>query len=189
MLRVENALLQELGRPPTHEEIGARLRLNGDLGTADLPEMTLEISIDDETDSVRSAIQALVDHSTADPEDSLLHDETTILVREALGVVPTLVLLYGFALASRDAWRSRGRSCDAPLVAMGLAGVGAFVVFTWITPTLSAGKGSYLLPLAVPGAVFFARAVSDLGGAARRLVLALSALAALVSALVFTHAL
>ena len=62
--------------------------------------MTLEVSIDDESDSVRTAIQALVDHSTADPEDSLLHDETTILVREALGILAPrerqiLVARYG----------------------------------------------------------------------------------------------
>lgn len=100
MLKAENALLQELGHPPTREEIRARLRLNGDPGTSDLPGMTLEVSIDDESDSVRTAIQALVDHSIADPEDSLLHDETTILVREALGILAPrkrqiLVARYG----------------------------------------------------------------------------------------------
>jgi 4-amino-4-deoxy-L-arabinose transferase-like glycosyltransferase len=106
-----------------------------------------------------------------------------------LGVVPTAMLLYGLVLALRDAFRTRGRSRDAPLAAMWLAGLAAFAAFTWITPTLSAGKGSYLLPLAAPGAVLFARAVSSLGCRARGAVLAVSCAAALAAAVVFSQAL
>jgi 4-amino-4-deoxy-L-arabinose transferase-like glycosyltransferase len=106
-----------------------------------------------------------------------------------LGVAPTVALLYGLALALRGAWRTRGRSRDAPLVAMWLTGLAAFVAFTWITPTLSAAKGSYLLALGVPGATFFARAVSVLGRRARGFVLAVASAAALVSAIVFSEGL
>ena len=99
-LKLENNLLQELGRPPTREEIRARLHLSGEPWTGALPQATVEVSIDDEADSVRSAIQALVDQSTAGPEDSLLHDETTILVRNALEILAprerqVLVARYG----------------------------------------------------------------------------------------------
>jgi hypothetical protein len=106
-----------------------------------------------------------------------------------LGIVPTAALLCGLGLALRDAWRERGRSRDAPLAAMWLAGLVAFVSFTWITPTLSAAKGSYLLPLGVPGAVFFARTATALGRRARLVLLAVSSAAALAAALVFSDAL
>ena len=50
-------------------------------------------------------------------------------------------------------------------------------------------KGSYLLPLAIPAASFFARGVDLLPTPARSIVLGVSVCAALVSALVFTSGL
>jgi hypothetical protein len=106
-----------------------------------------------------------------------------------LGIAPSALMLLGFGLAVGAAWRSRGRSPDAPLVALWLAGLGSFVAFTWWAESVVAVKGSYLLPLGVPGAVFFARGVGWLGAPARRAALWLSTLAALVAALVFVQGL
>lgn len=107
----------------------------------------------------------------------------------ALGLVPTALVLGGLALATRDAVRSRGRSADAPLVLMTALGVAAFVGFTWNAPSLAAPKASYLLPLAVPAAVFFGRGATSLRPRARRAALALSLGAALASGAIFTHGL
>ena len=117
LLKLENTLLQELGRPPTREEIRARLRLDGDPSTGMLPRTTFEVSIDDESDSVRPAIQALVDHSTAGPEDSLLHDETTILVRRSLEILTPrekqiLVARYGLEGNRRHTLREVAAELD-----------------------------------------------------------------------------
>ncbi|MGH0032660.1 MAG: hypothetical protein ACQGVC_22945, partial [Myxococcota bacterium] len=104
-----------------------------------------------------------------------------------LGIVPTLLLLSGFAGATREAIRSRGRAPDAPLVASAWAGLVAFVGFTFVSPTIGAPKAIYLLPVAVPATLFFVRGVGALGARARTLGLAASAGAALVAALVFTQ--
>jgi hypothetical protein len=106
-----------------------------------------------------------------------------------LGLVPTAILLLGFVLACRDALRLRGRSPEAPIVVLWLAGLLAFAVFTWRTPVLGAAKGSYLLGLAAPGAVFFAGGIAAVGTRLRRPLLALSAAAALTAAAVFTQGL
>jgi hypothetical protein len=106
-----------------------------------------------------------------------------------LGAIPTLVMLLGFALAVREFVRRRGRSEDAPLVVMWSAGLAMFVAFTWWAQSVVAVKGSYLLPLAVPGAVFFARGVGALGPRPRPWILRVSAVAALVAAVTFTSGL
>jgi 4-amino-4-deoxy-L-arabinose transferase-like glycosyltransferase len=105
----------------------------------------------------------------------------------ALGVVPTAVMLLGFALALGEALRRRGRSRDAPLVVLWLTGIAFFVAFTWWAQSVHAVKGSYLLPLSVPGALFFARGVDRLGVRARPWILAASAAAAIAAAVVFTQ--
>jgi len=106
-----------------------------------------------------------------------------------LGVVPTAVMLLGFALSLGELARSRGRSDDAPLVVLWCAGLAAFIAFTGWAQSVVAVKGSYLLPLAVPGAVFFARGVRALGPRLRPWILSIGAAAALAAATVFTHAL
>jgi hypothetical protein len=106
-----------------------------------------------------------------------------------LGLTPTAAVLAGFALAAGEALRRRGRSPDAPLVALWLFGLAAFVAFSVRAPTIGAAKGSYLLPLAAPGALFFARAASALGARARAALLAATAAALLFAALVFTSGL
>lgn len=104
-----------------------------------------------------------------------------------LGIVPSSLMLFGFALALAEAIRRRGRSDDAPLVALWMVGIAFFVAFTWWAQSVHAVKGSYLLPLAVPGAVFFARGANRLGRRIRPWVLLVSALAALAAAVVFTQ--
>jgi hypothetical protein len=104
----------------------------------------------------------------------------------ALGLVPTGLALAGFAAALRELVRTRGRSRDAPLVAMAGLGLASFAAFTWAAPSLAAAKASYLLPLGAPAAAFFARAAGALPRRARAAALAVSCAAALASALVFT---
>jgi len=106
-----------------------------------------------------------------------------------LGLVPTALMLLGFGAALGQALRSRGRSDDAPLVALWLAGLAGFVGFTAWAPSLVAVKGSYLLPLAPAGAAFYARAVARLPRRPRAAALGLSAAAALAAALVFSEGL
>lgn len=103
-----------------------------------------------------------------------------------LGLAPTALVLAGLALAARDFARSRGRSRDAPLVAVAALAAASFAVFTWRAPSLAAAKASYLMPLAGAAAVFFARAVEALPRTLRAAGLGASLAAALASAWVFT---
>jgi hypothetical protein len=107
-------------------------------------------------------------------------------VLTALGLVPTLLVAAGLALAARELGRTRGRSRDAPLVAMAALAAANFAAFSWIAPSLAAAKASYLLPLAAPSAVFFARAAEALPARLRAAALAASGVAAAAAALVFT---
>jgi len=104
-----------------------------------------------------------------------------------LGILPTALMLLGFGLAASEAVRKRGRSDDAPLVVLFGVGVGFFVAFTWWAQSVVAVKASYLLPLSVPAAVFFARGVTRIGARWRTPVLVLCTLAAICSAVIFTH--
>jgi hypothetical protein len=73
------------------------------------------------------------------------------------------------------------------LIAVWLSGLGSFVAFTWWAQSVVAVKGSYLLPLAVPAALFFARGIGVMGPRGRIATLLLSTLAAATAALVFLH--
>ena len=106
----------------------------------------------------------------------------------ALGVVPTLITLLGFALAIAAAVRSRGRSDDAPFVVVWIVGLTVFVGFTSWAQSVVAVKASYLLPLVVPAGVFFARGIGWIGTDLRSIALSISATAALACAVIFTHA-
>ena len=106
-----------------------------------------------------------------------------------LGLIPTAALLLGFARATSEALRWHGGSDDAPLVAMSWTGLAAFVSFTYVSPTIGAPKAIYLLPLAVPAALFFVRGLPVRGAPLRVPVLVGSAAAALLSALVFAQGL
>jgi hypothetical protein len=110
-------------------------------------------------------------------------------VLAALGLVPTAAMVFGFLAALVDCVRTRARSREAPLVSMAILGLAAFVTFSWRAPSIAAVKASYLLPLTVPGAVFFAGGVARLPRPLRRSVLLLSGAAAVAAALVFTNGL
>jgi hypothetical protein len=103
-----------------------------------------------------------------------------------LGLIPTGVMLIGFARSLRRAWSSRGRAMETPLVALSVLGVASYVGFTWIAPSLSAAKASYLLPLLAPAGVFFASGAAALPRVFRVTALAVSAAAAAAAAWVFT---
>jgi len=107
----------------------------------------------------------------------------------ALGLLPTGLVLAGFAAALRDLVRTRARSPDAPLAAMSALGVASFVAFSALAPSLAAAKASYLLPLGAPAAAFFARAAAALPRRARAASLAVSLAAALAAALAFASGL
>ena len=104
-----------------------------------------------------------------------------------LGLVPTALMLAGFARATANTVRSRGRSREAPLVLMMWLALASFVAFTWRVPTWAAVKASYFLPVAAPAVIFFAQSVGQLGAVLRRAALAVSLLAALGAGLVFTE--
>lgn len=106
-----------------------------------------------------------------------------------LGIVPTAMLVAGFLVGLRELLRRRGRTPDAPLVVMALAGLLSFIVFTLRAPSAVAVKASYLLPLVVPAAVFFARGVGLLQRRAQVAVLLISAAAALAAIVVFANGL
>lgn len=106
-----------------------------------------------------------------------------------LGLLPSGLLLLGFARATVEALRWHAGSDDAPLVAMSWAGLAAFVSFTYVSPTIGAPKAIYLLPLAVPAALFFVRGLPAAGSPLRAAALTGCAAAALLSALVFTQSL
>lgn len=104
-----------------------------------------------------------------------------------LGLVPTSLVLLGFVRALRDWLRRGAASPEAPLVAMSLAGLVAFLAFTWRAPAAVAVKATYLLPLAPVAAVFYARAALELAPRLRRTALVLSGVAALASLYVFVN--
>jgi 4-amino-4-deoxy-L-arabinose transferase-like glycosyltransferase len=103
-----------------------------------------------------------------------------------LGAVPTAVMLLGFLEAIRRLIRSRFRCADAPLTVMAVTGLVLYVAFTWRAPSLSAVKGSYLLPLAPAAGVFFARALDLLPKGARALVVVVTTAAVAASLAIFT---
>jgi hypothetical protein len=70
---------------------------------------------------------------------------------------------------------------------MAIVGLAMLIAFTLKSASLAAVKGSYLLALAVPAAVFFARGVAALPDRARSLALAISLVAALAAAATFTN--
>jgi 4-amino-4-deoxy-L-arabinose transferase-like glycosyltransferase len=116
-----------------------------------------------------------------DPGEGLLWGRVLL----NLGLAPMALVLLGFARAAASTLRSRGRAVEAPLVAVALAGAASFTCFTWIAPSLAAAKSSYLLPLLAPAGVFFALGCAALPRLMRRVAVALSLLAALVSAYAF----
>ena len=97
-----------------------------------------------------------------------------------------LAMLAGFVLCWIDLVRRRGRTPEAPLVLLASAALAGFVAIAISAPSPAALKGSYLLGMGVPAAVFYARAATRLPRWPRRALLALSCAASGVALLVFT---
>jgi hypothetical protein len=108
-------------------------------------------------------------------------------VMTILGIAPTATMVLGFLLALQDWIRRRSASADAPVVAMGILGLAAFLFFTWRAPSAAAVKATYLLPLLGPGALFYARGVQWLNPRPRVAVLVVSMLAVLAAIYVFAN--
>ena len=103
-----------------------------------------------------------------------------------LGLVPTLLLVAGFGAALMALVRTRAGAPDAPLTATALLGLLFYIVLLVAKPSAAAVKCSYLLGLALPASVFFARGVALLPRPLAFAALLLSSAAAVVAALVFT---
>ena len=99
------------------------------------------------------------------------------------------MVVLGFLAGLRELWRRRSATPDAPLIAMAVFGLAGFVWVTWGAPSVMVVKGAYLLPLAVPAAVFYARGLGLLGERTRRGVLGVSVASLLAAAAVFAHGL
>jgi hypothetical protein len=103
-----------------------------------------------------------------------------------LGLIPTCLVAIGGFRSLRRVVSTRGRARETPLLALVLLGAASYVGFTWIAPSLSAAKASYLLPLLTPAGVFFASGAEALRGRVRVAALSLSVVAAVAAAWVFT---
>jgi hypothetical protein len=111
------------------------------------------------------------------------------ILTTTLGLVPTGLVILGFLAGLRD-WARRGSAtADAPILAMGVVGLASFVAITLESASTAIAKGSYLLPLAVPAAVFFARGCRLLPRRSRAIALLVSLAAAAASAAVFANGL
>jgi hypothetical protein len=104
-----------------------------------------------------------------------------------LGLVPTLLMIAGFMVATWRTLTRRLRTPDAPLVAMACAGTAMLVLHTWTAQSTASVKGTYLLQLAPVAGVFFAQGAMLLRGRWRLAALAVSLVAAAAAVVVFTE--
>jgi 4-amino-4-deoxy-L-arabinose transferase-like glycosyltransferase len=105
----------------------------------------------------------------------------------ALGLVPTVLMIAGFFVATWRTMTRRLRAPEAPLVAMACAGVAMLVLHTWTAQSTASVKGTYLLQLAPAAGVFFANGAMLLRGRWRLAALAASLVAAAAAVVVFTE--
>jgi 4-amino-4-deoxy-L-arabinose transferase-like glycosyltransferase len=117
-----------------------------------------------------------------DHRDGVWHGPALTL----LGLAPTLAVIGGFVLCWIDLVRRRGRTPEAPLVVLATLALLGFTAIAIGAPSPAALKGSYLLGMGVPAAVFYGRAAMALRPALRNALLGISCAAVGVSALVFT---
>jgi len=79
-----------------------------------------------------------------------------------LGLVPTLVALYGAGICARRAFADRGSCLDLGMLVLAAGTLAAFVLFSIRVPTWAALKASYLLNGSLPFAFFMARGAASL---------------------------
>jgi len=82
----------------------------------------------------------------------------------ALGLLPTALLLVGAVRALR---RGALRAALAPQLVFAAGLLAALLAYTWVVPTYSAVKASYLLPAILPGAALLAAGLGALPARAR----------------------
>ncbi|MEE2674765.1 MAG: hypothetical protein VX466_13270 [Myxococcota bacterium] len=92
--------------------------------------------------------------------DPFIHRMTILF--GILGLVPTLVALYGAGLSARRALRDPADCLDLGMLLLAVGTVSAFVLFAALVPTWAALKASYLLNLSLPFAFFTARGAQAL---------------------------
>ena len=80
-----------------------------------------------------------------------------------MGLVPSLVALYGAGVSARRARQDPGNVIDVGMWILALGTLAAFMLFAIRVPTWAALKASYLLGLSLPYAVFLARGSESLG--------------------------
>jgi len=76
-----------------------------------------------------------------------------------LGLLPTLLALFGAVVSAHRLLRSPASLVDATMLLLAVLSMTAFVLFTWRVPTFAALKASYLLNLSLPFGFFIARAL------------------------------
>ena len=106
-----------------------------------------------------------------------------------LGLCPTFLMLAGLFNALKDVIKSRLSQAWLPLLATAVFGLLVYIYWTWHSATLVAVKGSYLLPLSVPAACFFARGLQKLTGRIRSAAIALCIITIVANVLVLTQGL
>ncbi len=92
--------------------------------------------------------------------DPFIHRMTILF--GILGVVPTLLALYGAGLSARRALRDPGNCVELGMLLLAAGTLSAFVLFATLIPTWAALKASYLLNLSLPFAFFTARGAQSL---------------------------
>ena len=96
-------------------------------------------------------------------------------------LVPTLAFVLGLLRGARRAWRERNAT-DRLLVALVGLMLGGYVAFTFRNPWFVTAKGSFLLGLATPFAVYASEVLDGWLGAGRLRALALGSLLAVLFA-------
>ena len=85
-----------------------------------------------------------------------------------LGILPTVLALFGAVVAAGEARRGRRSFIHLPLLLLAGATVAAFALFAWRVPIWSALKASYLLGLSLPYAWFLVCAAEHLAARSPR---------------------
>ena len=106
-----------------------------------------------------------------------------------LGMCPTIILLIGFFDAIIDLIRSKLDQAWLPLLAISIFGLLLYIYWTWHAHTLMAVKGSYLLPLILSAAAFFARGLHKINVKIRFAMIMLCIFSVLMNGIVFMEGL
>jgi 4-amino-4-deoxy-L-arabinose transferase-like glycosyltransferase len=127
-----------------------------------------------------------------DPFEHRLQESETMGLAKMLpwlGLCPTIILLIGFIDAIRDLIRSKLDQSWFPLLATSIFGLLIYIYWTWHAHTLVAIKGSYLLPLILPAAAFFARGLQRIKGKFGFAMIMLCSVSVLMNGIVFMEGL